>query len=453
MPTVLATILVLSPAAVPQTSLRHTVDSGLASKIDAYIQPFVAGNNFPGAILVARGDEVLFSKAYGMANYELRVANTPHSRFHLASVSKMFTAAAVLLLEEQSKLSTSDKVSRFVPSFPAGDKITLEQLLTHTSGVPDVDFSVGERQVHHTTEQVIARFKDKPLDFDPGSQTRYSNSNYYLLAGIIEKASGQSYGEFLKATIFVPLGMKDTLHDGDAAVLIENRASGTIPYGLSGVRNAPWIEWSTATGSGSLVSTTEDLLRFIRAEFGGGLLKPESLSKVLKKRPGFPYGWTQDELVGRKYMDVGGRSPGFVSAVQYYPDDAVTIIVLTNSYSSMAQDPVVGDIAAIVFGQPTKSGPVTPVKPRPGQFSGVDGRYQMPRNYYMPNAILTLKERGTYVEARWENGKVNVLYPVSADECIDRMYWARVRFQHDTVGKVTGFSYHLVQDFEARKLD
>jgi CubicO group peptidase (beta-lactamase class C family) len=273
------------------------------------------------------------------------------------------------------------------------------------------------------------------------------------LAYIIEKASGQSYGDFLKANIFDRLDMKDTLHDGDAAALIENRASGTIPYELHGIRNAPWVEWSTTTGAGSLVSTTEDLARFIRAEFGGRLLQPQSLDKVLKRRPGFPFGWTRDEHFGRKHMAMGGRMPGFISAVQYYPDDAVTIVVLTNSYSSMAQDPVVGDIAAIVFGQPTKSGPVTPVKPTRGQFSGVNGRYQMPGNYYLPNAILTLKDHSTYVEARWERGEVNVLYPVSAVECIDRMYWARVRFKHDSSGKVTGFSYRLVQDFEARKLD
>ena len=453
MPTVLATILVLSPAATPEANLRNRVDPGLASRIEAYIQPFVLSNNFPGAILVARGDDVVFSKAYGMANYELTVANTHDSRFHLASLSKMFTAAAILLLEEQGKLSTADKVSRFVPGYPAGEKITLEQLLTHTAGVPNVDFGDAEGRVHHTTEQIVARFKDRPLDFEPGSQTRYSNSNYNLLAHIIEKASGQSYGDFLKARIFNRLGMKDTLHDDDGTMLIKNRATGTVPHGLHGVRNAPWVEWSTKTGSGSLVSTTEDVVRFVRAEFGGRLLNHESLSKVRKERPGFPFGWSQDMLFGRKRIAVGGRSPGFVTAVQYYPNDAVTIVVLTNSYSSMAQDPVVDDIAAMVFGQPTKSGPVAPVKPKPGQFSGVDGRYQMPRDYYAPDAVLTLKDRGTYVEGRWENGKVNVLYPVSDDECIDRMYWARVRFQHDRLGKVTGFSYHLVRDFKARKLN
>jgi CubicO group peptidase (beta-lactamase class C family) len=191
----------------------------------------------------------------------------------------------------------------------------------------------------------------------------------------------------------------------------------------------------------------------VHAEFGGGLLKPESLAQVTQKRPGFPYGWPQGELFGHKEMAAGGRSPGFVSAVRYYPEDGTIIIVLTNSYSSMAQDPVVEDVAAIVYGQPTKSGPVMPLKPTPGQFAGAAGRYQMPANYYAPNAILTLQDRGDYLEARWENGEVHVIYPVSAEECLDRVYWARVRFQRDATGKVTGFTYRLVQDFSAGRLD
>jgi CubicO group peptidase (beta-lactamase class C family) len=450
---VLGIFFLLGSAAASDAAMRHAPDAKLAAKIDSYIRPFAESNNFPGAILVARGDNILFSKAYGMANYELRVANTPRHRFHLASLTKMFTAAAVLLLEERGKLRTSDTVAKFLPDYPNGGKVRLEHLLTHTAGVPNADFSEGENRVRYTTEQLVNKFKTRPLDFEPGSRTRYSNSNYNLLAWIIEKVSGQNYGDFLKANIFDRLEMKSTLHDGDASALIEDRASGTVPNGLNGMKNAPWVDWSSKTGSGSLVSTTEDLARFVRAEFGGTLLQPESLARVLQKRPGFPYGWSQDELFGRKQMAVGGRSPGFVTAVQYYPEDDTTIIVLTNSYSSMAQDPIVGDIAALVYDQPTRSGPVAPLKPAPGQFAGIAGRYQMPSNYYAPDSILALQDRGDYMEARWEHGEVNVIYPVSADECLDRMYWARLRFQRDPAGKVTGFTYHLVQDFNARKLD
>jgi CubicO group peptidase (beta-lactamase class C family) len=446
-------LLLFSSAPCLYAAMRHAPDARLTARIDSYIRPFAEHENFPGVILVARGDDILFSKAYGMANYELKAPNTPRTRFHLASLTKMFTAAAILLLEEQGKLRTSDVVSKFLPDYPNGGKITLEQLLTHTAGVPNATFSEGEGRVRVTLEQLVAKFKDRPLDFEPGSRTQYSNSNYNLLAYIIERVSGRSYGDFLKVNIFDRLGMKSTLHDGDASALIEDRASGTVPNGLRGMKNAPWVEWSTKTGSGSLVSTSEDLALFVRAEFGGALLKPESLAKVMEKHPGFPYGWSQGELFGRKQMEVGGRSPGFITAVRYYPEDQTTVIALTNSYSSMAQDPVIGDIAALVYGQPTKSGPVAPIKPTPGQFAGVPGRYQMPSNYYAPNAILKLEDRGDYVEARWESGEVNVIFPVSPEECLDRMYWARVRFQRDSSGKVTGFAYHLIQDFTAHKLD
>ncbi len=235
---VLAGLFLLGFAA----AMREAPDARLAAKIDAYIRPFLEGDNFPGVILVARGDAILFSKAYGMANYELRVANTPRSRFHLASLTKMFTAAAVLLLEEQGKLSTFDTVSKFLSDYPNGDKIRLEHLLTHTAGMHNADFSEGEGRVRCTLEQLVAKFRDKPLDFEPGSRTRYSNSNYNLLAHIIEKASGRSYGDFLKVNIFDRLGMKSALHDGNASALIEDRASGTVPDGLRGMKNAPWVE-------------------------------------------------------------------------------------------------------------------------------------------------------------------------------------------------------------------
>ena len=444
---------VLASAALPQTTVRPAPETDLAGRIDAYIRPFAEGNNFPGVILVARGDDIQFNKSYGMANYELKVPNSPHTRFHIASLTKMFTAAAILLLEEEGKLDTADTVAKFLPGYPNGDKIRLEHLLVHTAGLPNVNFSEGEGRVHYTLEQLVAKFRDRPVDFEPGTRTGYSNSNYNLLALIIEKVSGQRYGDFIKAKIFDRLQMRNTLNDDDSSTLIEHRASGTIPDGFDGVKNAPWVDWSSKTGSGSLVSTAEDLARFVRAEFAGTLLKPASMAKVMRRQPGFPYGWSQDELFGDKVMASGGRSPGFVTAVQYFPRDRTTIVVLSNSYSAMAQDPVVGDIAALVHDRPATSGPVAPVKPQPGQFDGVEGRYRMSSDYYAPDAILRLEVRGNYIEARWENGEVNIIYPVGADECLDRMYWARMRFRRDSAGMVTGFSYHLVRDFTARKLD
>jgi hypothetical protein len=203
-----------------------------------------------------------------------------------------------------------------------------------------------------------------------------------------------------------------------------------------------------------MVSTASDLQRFVRALFGGKLLRQASLAKIMDQRPGASYGWFRDESFGHKQMAIGGRSPGFISAVQYFLDDDVCIVVLTNSYSSMGQDPVVGDVAAMVYGQATTSGPVAPVPPAPGELAKLVGRYQMPANYFTPNAILDLQDRGDYLEARWSPGdQVSVFFPVGDNQYMDRQIWARVRFTRDDAGRATGFVYHILQDYAARKLE
>ena len=184
----------------------------LERKIDEYVRPFLDAGGFSGAILAAKDGRILLSKGYGMANYELGISNTPKTKFHIASVSKTFTAAAVLLLEETSRLKVSDPVAKFVPDYPQGERITIHHLLTHTSGIPNVnDFPDYGRwsRFPHQLEEIVGWFKRKPLEFAPGERYGYSNSNYNLLAFIIEKASGERYGDFLKRRIFDPLEMRE----------------------------------------------------------------------------------------------------------------------------------------------------------------------------------------------------------------------------------------------------
>src|SRR6267378_5020585 len=170
----------------------------LEAEVDAFVQPYMEGNNFSGSILIARQGKVLISKGYGMADYELSVPNTPQTRFHLASLTKSFTAAAIMILQEQGKLSVEDPLKKFVPDYPNGDKITIHHLLTHRSGIPNVNNfpEYGSKSLSRMSlDEIIRMFKDKPLEFEPGARYRYSNSNYNLLAFIIEKTSGKSYGD------------------------------------------------------------------------------------------------------------------------------------------------------------------------------------------------------------------------------------------------------------------
>lgn len=443
-------------AQIPPTkaSPSPTPRGNLSVRIDAYLRPFVQRNNFTGVVFVSRGDRVLFQKGYGLANPSFGIPNKPQTRFHIASISKTFTAAAILLLEERGKLGTADPVSKFLPDYPNGDKIRLEHLLRHKSGIPNAsnfpELS-SSSYLPYAAASIVATFKDKPLDFDPGARARYTNADYNLLALIIEKISGQSFGDFLKANILDPLELRFTVHDGDATRVINDLASGTEPEGLLDVKYVPYLAWPTKTGSGSLVSTTADLCTFSRALFGGKLLQPASLAKVIQSDGVFPYGWTDRERSGRKAKAVGGRSPGFITNIEYFLDDGTCVAILTNSYSSVGQV-IAPDISAIVLGQSAAPPRVAYVRPGPGQLSAFTGRFQMPETYYAPSATLTIRDRGDYLEASWSTGSTTVIYPAGGDDFVDRTNWAMVHFNRNAQSQVTDFTYRLLQDFTARKL-
>jgi CubicO group peptidase (beta-lactamase class C family) len=419
----------------------------LEQRIDRFVRPYAASNNFTGVILVRRGGRVQLEKGYGMANYELGVPNTGFSRFHIASVTKAFTAAAILLLEERGKLSLSDPVSRHLPDYPKGDRIRIEHLLKHTAGIPNLgsgpDWARQERQ-SHTIEQLVALFKDLPLEFEPGSETRYSNSNYNLLTLIIENISGQSYERFLRDNIWTPLGLRSTLDGSDMTRLVPNRATGVEPDGVRDVRLPRFIDWSSRRGSGSLVSTTADLDRFVEALYGGKLLQRGSLEKILAPAEGFAFGWTRNERLGRKLMRSAGRSPGYTSSVERYLDDGTTVIILSNSYSPVAQDSVfLTGIHAAVFGKAPTAPALLPIAVRAGSLEQLAGHYQMPSDYFVPDARLELIDRGDRLEAVWATGARNTIYPVGPNRFLDRNFWADVSFIRDSGGDVSGFSYEV----------
>src|SRR5439155_1001795 len=205
----LASVMVAGQNAADTNSTRTKSNLTLAARVDSYLLPNVRGNNFAGAVLVANDGKIEFEKAYGLANMELGVPNTLNTRFHIASVSKPITAAAILLLAQQGRLSVNDPLSKYVSDYANGDKITIHHLLTHTSGIRNVnnfpEYNEKSRQ-HLTLLQIIELFKNKPLEFTPGEKYSYSNSNYNLLAYIIEKVSGKGYGEFVQEHLLRPAG-------------------------------------------------------------------------------------------------------------------------------------------------------------------------------------------------------------------------------------------------------
>ena len=313
-----------------------------------------ADDKFMGSVLVAKDGAVIFAQSYGWANIEWRIPNTPATKFRLGSVTKQFTAAGVLLLEEQGKLKLDDPVSKFIPTSPeAWKQVTLYQLLTHTSGIPSFTDFPGYATWKLSPEspaQSIAHISDKPLDFTPGEKFKYSNTNYVLLGWIIELVSHQSYEAFLREHIFTPLGMNDTGYDSNTAI-IPQRASGYVP-GPNGLTNAPYIDMHVPHGAGALYSTTADLLRWTQGLFGGKLLSAASLEKMITpNKDNYAFGLGVRTEGGRKVISHGGGIEGFNAMLAYYPESKVTVVVLANVNGSAFAE-LASQLATINFGSP-----------------------------------------------------------------------------------------------------
>lgn len=304
-----------------------------AARIEQVVQEYVANKQFMGSVLVARGDQIVFDKGYGFAYLEWQIPNTPTTKYRIGSITKQFTAASILLLEERGKLSTDDLIKKFMPDAPAAwDAITLKHLLTHTSGIPNLtaDESFQRRkQFGATVEETIKTFRDKPLDFAPGVNMRYSNSGYLVLGFVVEKASGQPYAQFLQQNIFTPLGMKDSGYDSNADI-IEHRAMGYVSS-AGGFKNADFVHMSIPHGAGGLYSTAEDLLRWERGLYGNKVLQPASLKKMTTPfKENYAFGIMVNASAKRPHYTHGGSIEGFNAELIYYPESQTTIAVLAN---------------------------------------------------------------------------------------------------------------------------
>jgi CubicO group peptidase (beta-lactamase class C family) len=320
----IAIIVVLASACFAQDT---------AARMEELVQSYVTSKQFMGSVLVSQQGKVLLGKGYGYANLEWEIPNSTTTKFRLGSITKQFTAASILLLEERGKLKVEDPVKKHMADAPAAwDKITIFHLLTHTSGIPSFtsfpDYRTSEA-TPATPESLVARFRDKPLEFQPGEKWNYSNSGYVLLGYLIEKISGQSYSEFVQQNIFTPLGMKDSGYDSNFAV-IAHRAAGYAP-GTNGPVNAGFIHMTIPFSAGALYSTTEDLMRWEEGLFGGKLLSPASLAKMTTPfKQDYAFGLAVSTNHGHKVIEHGGGIEGFNTQLSYYPDDKLIVAVLGN---------------------------------------------------------------------------------------------------------------------------
>jgi CubicO group peptidase (beta-lactamase class C family) len=323
------------------------------ARMDEVVQRYAANRQFMGSVLVARDAGVLFDKGYGFANLEWDTPNTPDTKFRLGSITKQFTAACVLLLEERGKLKTDALVKKYLPDAPAAwDKITIYNLLTHTSGIPNLTAFPDYRStmmLPSPPEKTVARFRGKPLDFQPGEKFSYSNSNYILLGYLIEKITGQSYVTFLQENVLTPLGLKDTGYDSQSAI-IRHRALGYTPR-PGGMVNAGYVDMTIPYAAGALYSTTGDLLRWEQGLFGGKLLAAESLRKMTTPfKGGYGCGLLIQTTNGHKVIQHGGSINGFNTFLAYYPEDKLTVVVLSNMNTPVVR-PIAQQLGALAHGE------------------------------------------------------------------------------------------------------
>ncbi len=406
----------------------------LRSVIPDVVRPYVEARDFMGVIGIGREGEQPLILAYGLASVELDVPHSVDNIFMIGSVSKQFTGVAILLLEEDGRLSVEDPVSKFLPEFGNGDRITIAQLLTHTSGVEDI-YSLdrfGETAGQGGSfQEVVDDLSRAELNFSPGTSYAYSNGGYALLAAIIENASGLAFGEFLEQRIFEPLGMTRSAHDEPSRV-IEGRVAGYDPWGTDDLSHAPTVSPAFTTGSGSIWSSASDLLKWSAALHGGQVISDESYGKLTSDYGnGYGFGVSVFERFGRAVVGHDGRVSGFSSDLASYVDDGTAVAILGN-VQSVARDEIRRLVAAALFGE-DYSAPDRPsvvVQPE-ASIEELEGVYQ-----FGPGFEVSIFEEQGRLLARANKGGASELIPTADGTWFSRMLYASVRFRRDEDGEV-----------------
>ncbi|KZS38276.1 serine hydrolase [Aquimarina aggregata] len=330
----------------------------LEGKFDTLLREKYKSDGSGATILVAKRGDIIYHKAFGLANIELDVPMRPNHVFEIGSITKQFTSIAILMLMEQGKLSIEDEITKFIPDYPThGKKITIHHLLNHTSGIKSytsMNLSKIARNDMTPTE-MIDYFKNEPLDFDPGDKWSYSNSGYFILGYIIEKISKQTYEDFVEQHIFKKLQMNSSRY-GHKSEIIKNRASGYQTK--NGYINSNYLSMTLPYAAGSLMSTVEDLFKWQTALNKNSLVKKETLQKAYTNYSlnngdptNYGYGWLTYDVNDVPAIQHGGGIFGYTSYEIYVPKEDVYVVILTNCNCNSPAN-LAKKIAAMAIGKP-----------------------------------------------------------------------------------------------------
>ncbi|HEX4300088.1 MAG TPA: serine hydrolase domain-containing protein [Gammaproteobacteria bacterium] len=420
-----------------------------AEAIGSYLKPFADTNNFSGTVLVTEKGQTLFEKSYGFADLAGRVQNGADTRFHVASVSMLFTAFATMRLVEQGKLSLDDTAGSIIGPLPNGDRITVRELLEDNSGIPDAEELPGYDallEAHQTPGSLIQQIRGlKPLAEPGGKYKDEERSAYQALALIIEKKTGLPFAQAMQKLVFGPAGMKDSGVDDDSPIG-GHVALGYRPEGEFGLKRAHVIHWSAKPGNGSDYSTADDINRWFSELLGDKLLSAKSRAMIMASDKDGGFGWEKgaDRRFGEDSYFSNGRAPGFSSVMYNLPKEGVTVIIVGNIEHDMNPE-VAGNILALVVGKPYTAFAYQPFPLTPDQRQRFTGQFKFGADFYRPGATLEIKDSPQGLMLEWPGGPEAPLLPIGADRFMDRYYWTPATIVRDAAGRPAELKYGKFQ--------
>lgn len=396
-----------------------------------------------GVVLIAKEGKTVYRKSFGNANLELGVAMRPDHIFRIGSITKQFTAAAILKLAEEGKLSLQDDITKFIKDYPThGHTLTIEHLLTHTSGIKNytgLDKWTPEiLRKDFTPKELVDFFKDEPMDFAPGEDFRYSNSGYILLGYIIELISGKSYGDCVNEFFFKPLGMNDSYYD-NASMIVSNRAPG-YQHRNGRYENADFVSMTLPYSAGSLLSTADDLSKWYEAVVNNKVVSERSIEtahssyKLANGRStGYGYGWEIGNIQGSKTIGHVGRINGFVTHTLYIPLERIFVAVFSNCDCNDKLDVATSKMAATALGKPYQLD--KRIKLSPKQMEAYPSVY---KSDYEGEKIVAYEDGRLLFFNK--GGSKFQLFPFEKDKFVIGNGLAALEFQRNAAGKITSFN-------------
>lgn len=441
-PLCLAAVLLLQlPVTATQAQASaSTEEIALATRIDAIVAPYYPQSGPGATLIVVKDGKTILRKAYGLADVAQGVPMQASALMRLGSITKQFTSTAVLMLADEGKLALSDPMTKFFPDYPAaGKNITIEHLLTHTSGIVSYTSkrawrSEAARKVG--VQEMINGFKDDPLEFAPGSRYAYNNSGYFLLGALIEKLSGQPYAKFVEQRIFAPLGMTHTAYEGFETAQ-GPRATGHSPSMWGGFKASATLHMSQPYAAGALVSTVDDMAKWDAAVGSGKLLKPASWTRAHTPytladgtSTHYGYGWKMARVRGAIEIGHGGDIHGFTAYSLRLPEHKVYVALLTNADTGMVRPAVLAKkAAAILIGNPYPD--YRPVAQGTGVLDAYTGAYKL-----RDKVTRTVRRSQDHLQIVRSGRATESIYPLGGDRFFMKDALTVYRFERNAAGNV-----------------